>query len=150
MPNALDVNRMQRSLALPGTEWGPEQSPTFTAFTKVWQDALDAGNTAAANIYRNNLRRKLARGYHGGHFVTGESERKVSVGRPRTSRKDGNRFVSVYGRHWIQRLWEFGHYNPFLRRFVRVEYWRETAMDSGERMAQAFHRAFDAALRRGS
>jgi hypothetical protein len=137
------VNSAQRSALL-----APEQSQTFTEFVSDWSTALDAGLTAAAEVYEEAVKARLARGYTSGRFV-GEERRSVvdSVHhrRPATDRS-GQRFVRVGSSHPVARLWEFGHHNRFTRRFERVEHFRNAIADAGDQMARAFHDVFQAAL----
>lgn len=155
MLSALQRNEIQRELA------GELQSATFLAFASHWSVALDAGLTAAAEVYQEAVKARLERGYTSGAFagmvrigVTGARfpggtvANSVRLRKPRFDR-NGIRYVAVGSNNFLARLWEFGHDNPWTRRHERVEHWRMAMVESGDEMGRAFHDVFDTVLGQG-
>lgn len=124
-----------------------EQSATFEQFVSQWAVAMDAGLTAAAEVYVEGVVAKLAAGYTSGAFV-GQSRRPVAetvrVSKPYT--RDGVRHVNAGSNDPQTGWWEFGHQNLFTRRFERVEHFRNTVDETGPQMAKSFHDVFSAVL----
>lgn len=135
--NAAERNELQKS---------SENSQTFVQFASRWQFAVEEALDAAADVYRDAITHKLARGYTTGAFVTGEAAEKVKLRAARFQRNAGQFEARVYTTDFRAGLWEFGAYNAFTRRFERVEHWRTTMEEQGPAMTQAFHKAFTATL----
>lgn len=143
-PDALTVNALQRSLALPGSQWNSENGATFRKFTSTWDEAMHEGLDEAAFHYRGALRSKLREGYTTGDYVTGKMARSLKVERAHV--RDGVHEANVYSKDFRAGIWEFGAWNAFTRKFERVEHWRHTLEEEGSAMSEAFHRAFTKAL----
>lgn len=123
-----------------------DQSVTFRKFAvDIWPKALDKGLMRAANVFKDAIQQRLARGYTSGNFVTQVATDAVFRGHAFTNH-DGVRAIRVGIHDWKARLWEFGHHNPFTRKYERVEAWRETSLAEGENMAAAFHEGFNDGL----
>jgi hypothetical protein len=86
------------------------------------------------------VKKNLHRGFTSGAFVTGKSEAAVTITDPfQLGRAWGIRV----GTNFKSNLeWEVGHFNIFLKQFVRVERWRPAMMDSREEQRRAFARAY--------
>ena len=109
---------------------------------------MDAGLDAAASVYDEAVKARLAGGYTSGHFVGHHAKSVVDSVRHTKPFNDqnGNRSVSSGSNDFRTKLWEFGHHNAFTRRFERVEHFREAMDEAGPEMAKAFHEVFSAAL----
>lgn len=121
-----------------------QNSATFQRFAGHFGVAMALGLGAAAETYRSALAAKLARGYTTGRFTTGDAAGSLKIGQAGTI--DGVPAISVSTADFKQRIWEFGAFNAFTRRYERKEYWRETLLEEGAVMSLAFHRAFTQAL----
>ena len=106
------------------------------------------GLLAAAQVLSSAVKKNLSRGYTSGAFVTGASSDAVTISDPfQLGRAWGIRV----GTNLISNLeWEVGHFNLFLKRFVRVERWRPAMMDSREEQRQAFARGYKATAEGGA
>lgn len=116
------------------------QSPEFLAFAERFRRGVDSGLVAAAYVYRNEMVRRLMRGYTSGNFVTPHVARTVQVS-PLLD-VEGNRVVLVGTNVMYALYWEAGHFNLFTRRHERVEHWREALLATGPAQFAAFSRVF--------
>lgn len=121
-----------------------ENSATFHQFAGAWGVALTLGLGAAAEAYRAPLAAKLEQGYTTGDYTTGKGAKSLRIARP-TQGPDGPE-VTVFTNDFKQRIWEYGAFNAFTRRYERREFWRETLNEQGPAMSAAFHRVFTQAL----
>lgn len=112
------------------------------AFLAQYQRAIQAGLVAAAAIYAGALKQKLQQGYWSGDFVTGTTAASVQVSAPFRFGEGGAWAVRVGSNSLIALYWELGHFNLYMRRFVRVEFWRYTLEEQQTAMAAAFRTAF--------
>lgn len=117
-----------------------ENGDTFKQFEARFDVALIIGLGAAAEVYRNALAAKLQQGYTTGKYASGEAAESLKIRRIRMG--DHGPETSVYTTDFKQRMWEFGAFNAFTRKYERVEHWRLTLEEQGRAMAQAFHGAF--------
>lgn len=110
--------------------------------------ASDAGLIAAAQVIVNEVKKRLRGGYTSGDFVTGNNINKVTRSDPFTD-TDGMRAINIGSSQSdpaYPLFWELGHFNIFLRRFVRVEVWRPALVNMSAQAAQAYARAFKRAM----
>lgn len=121
------------------------QSQTYQNFEPRWGLALVLGLAAAAGWYQSALTVKLAQGYTTGRFVSGKAAKSIKIRRPQMG-PDGPE-ASVYTNDFKQRMWEFGSFNAFTRRYERTPHWQETLDEQRQGMARAFAQAFNGALR---
>ena len=107
-------------------------------FIRNFDEACQKGLIAAAYIAANEVKRKLRGGYTSGQFVTGTVLNSVTRSEPvRTA----NGWKIVVGTNVMYALyWELGHFNLFMRRFVRVEHWRLAMIESRDLQREAFAR----------
>lgn len=105
------------------------------------------GLLAAAQVLSDAVKKNLSMGYTSGEFVTGYSVNAVTISDPfQLGRAWGIRV----GTNLVSNLeWEVGHFNLFLKRFVRVERWRTAMMDTRQAQAQAFAKAYARAMEGG-
>lgn len=102
------------------------------------------GIIAAANAVSNAVKKGLKVGYTSGAWTTGASEEAVKVSEPE---KQGQNWQIRVGTNLISNLhWEFGHYNLFLRRWVRVEKWRDALVESAPTANRVFGRVYKKTL----
>ena len=107
------------------------------------------GLTAAAYIVSNAVKKELRGGYVSGDFVTGTSINRVTIGAIERAGKFEYRIR--IGTNLLYNLyWEIGHYNIFLRRFVRVEKWRTAALGSVKEAREAYARVYVRTMKEAS
>jgi hypothetical protein len=111
------------------------------SFLAVYDRAIQAGLLAAAMVYTGALKEKLQQGYWSGDFVTGATAASVQVTEP--FKENGAWGVRVGSPSMITLYWEMGHFNLFMQRYVRVEFWRYTLDEQGAAMSVAFKASFD-------
>lgn len=110
--------------------------------------AMASGLLAAAYVYYNELKRRLAGGYTSGAFVTGHLLNSITIAPPVY---EGRNLVVRVGTMLLYALaWEVGHNNLFTRRFERQERWFPTAIDTATDQRRAFAAAFGAGLANGA
>jgi hypothetical protein len=124
------------------TTW-TDRSPQFL---RDGEQATKLGLRAGAYVLRNAVMRELAGGFTSGLFVTGNLLNSVTlsdvypIGTSAFGIRCGtNVLYALY--------WELGHYNIFLRAFVRVEKWRPALMDSREDIRKAYSRTWQANMK---
>lgn len=107
------------------------------ALLRRFTPAEARGLEAAANVVRTAVHERLTRGYTSNEFNTRVIAESVAI-RPGTRGQIRVQTSSVAALGW-----ELGHFNIFLRRFVRVEIWRPAL--NATRLDQV--RAYAAAVR---
>lgn len=122
------------------------------------QAAVDKGLYAASQVATLDVRKRYAarrQGYTTGNFATipggvhatvtqsdahdHEGKRRVLIGTNRRS-EDGYPFPLA---------WELGHFNIYLRRFIRVETWRPALDENRDKIRATFTRVVRAVLKSG-
>lgn len=131
------------------------------AFFRAYREAGRKGIDAAAALYEGNVKRRFYKGYYtSGAFrstaqivqhvqreepqYTPDGGWSTSVGIPagipvKVKRLGGKASLSVGE---IALAWELGHRNTYTRRFERVEIFRPVAVESMQKIAEAFARVF--------
>lgn len=113
-----------------------------------FEDAAAAGLLAAAYVYFNEIKRRLAGGFTSGAFVTGNLLNSVAIQPP--AREGGDLVVRVGTPIKYALYWELGHNNVFARRFERQERWFPAAIDTEPEQQRAFAAAFGGTLETGN
>lgn len=90
----------------------------------------------AAGIPRRKLKKLIAFGY-----TTGEYSKGIVAKTIKTFRDRKNGAVYVYTRNRIASAWEFGHFNLFLKTWIRVDYWNRVFAETRNGMRDAWGRA---------
>lgn len=112
------------------------------------------GLTAAANVYRNAVKRELAGGYTSGKFVTGHGINAVTQTAPEresgglalrvgTNAKGPNDYSYPLG-------WELGHFNIFSGRYERVPIWLPALTTALPEMQAALARVYRRTMTEGA
>lgn len=102
--------------------------------------AATGGLTAAANVYRNAVKRALAGGYTSGNYVTGHVQNSVTQTVP--ARLGTGYGVRVGTNVPYALFWELGHINIFSGRFEQVPIWLPMLEESAPEMRDVFTRVF--------
>lgn len=109
-------------------------------FIRNFDEGCQKGLIAAAYVASNAVKMRLRGGYTSGAFVTGRVLDSVTRSEP-VKTAEGWRIV--VGTNVMYALyWELGHFNLFLKRFVRVEHWRLAMIESRDLQRDAFARVF--------
>jgi hypothetical protein len=119
-------------------------------FIALYQRAVQAGLVAAAVLFSGAIKEKLLHGYWSGDFVTGATAASVQISPPFRFGEGGAWAVRVGSNEMITLYWEMGHFNLFMRRYIRVEFWRYTLEEQGAAMGLAFKDAFDRVMAEGA
>ena len=118
------------------------------AFRSRHERATVMALRAAAQVVVNGLKEPkpngLRGGYTSGDFVTGETLNSIFVTEPQ---RDGDGMSVLVATDLMRAVyWEYGHYNIFLRRFVREERWRPTLDRKADDVFRVFQRAYASAM----
>ena len=104
---------------------------------KARENALRAAAQVVVNGLKDEKPLGLRGGYTSGDFVTGNLLNSIFV----TDPKDGEIAVATDVLYAI--YWEYGHFNLFLRRYVREERWLPTLLRTAEDAFRAYQRVYD-------
>lgn len=114
------------------------------AFRERHERAVEAALEASAQVVVNGLKEPkplgLAGGYTSGAFVTGNLINSVFISDV-GSDADGM-FILVATDVMYAVYWEYGHYNIFLRRYIREERWGPTLTRKQDELAAAYARVY--------
>jgi hypothetical protein len=105
-----------------------------------FEGAAARGLFAAAYVYYDEIKRRLAGGYTTGAWVTGQLLNSIAIQPPALEGGDLVARVGTPVRYAL--YWELGHNNVFTRRFERQERWFPAAIDTQPEQQAAFVRAF--------
>ena len=114
-------------------------------FRQRHERATAAALQAAAQVVVNGLKdakpQGLAGGYTSGDFVTGNLINSIDTTAVQTD--SGGAHIMVYTDVMYAVYWEYGHFNIFLRRFIREERWRPTLDRKSDEAFRAYARVYD-------
>jgi hypothetical protein len=102
--------------------------------------ALQGGAQVVVNGLKEPKPNGLRGGYTSGAFVTGNVLNSVFVTPVRQDGAGWHVFVATDVMYAV--YWEYGHYNIFLRRFVREERWRPTLDRTSDGVIAAYQRVY--------
>lgn len=117
------------------TAWQSNIPAVLTRLQVAKRDAL----IVAAQLYVNEMKRRLAGGYTSGDFVTGATVNHVTRTAPRVE-PGGEVSIGVGTNLPYNLYWELGFHSIFTRRFERVELWVPTFRALAPQMAQLYSR----------
>jgi hypothetical protein len=115
------------------------------ALTRAMDDASRKGLHAAAYIVSNKVKENLRGGFTSGEFVTGASVNHVTIGQ--VFRIENGWAIKVGTDLLYNLFWTLGHYNIYLRKFVRVDKWTPGLVDNRFEAQQAFSRVYAQTLK---
>lgn len=116
------------------------------------QDAFDKGLIAAANVVVLDVERRFEQrrqGFTTGNFATIPGGLHAQVTRSEPHDHNGLRRILVGTNRRSDQgfsyplAWELGHFNIYLRRFIRVETWRPALDENRDRIIAAFNRTVE-------
>lgn len=115
------------------------------AFKSRQERATADALRAAAQVVVNGLKEQkpagLAGGYTSGDFVTGNLLNSIFTTEPQQDTEGWSIYVATDLMYAV--YWEYGHYNIFLRRYIREERWRPTLARKQDDVFAAFRRVYD-------
>lgn len=128
-----------------------ENTETFRQFVGVFEEAVNAGLRAAANVYAPAVRSALSQGYTSGDFVGNPDNvseyppvvQSVEITNPRRAT------IRVRSKVPYAAFWELGHHNRYTRKYERVTHWANTLGAQIVNMSLAFSEAFQQTLEEG-
>lgn len=104
---------------------------------------------AAAQVFINAVKRRLAGGYTSGDFVTGNVLNSVTRSEPEPAGMGG--YALQVGTNLPYALfWELGHHNVFTRKFERVPVWEPAFLESQDEAATTYQRALQRFMKQES
>jgi hypothetical protein len=121
------------------------------------QDATDKALYAAAQVATLDVRKRYAarrQGYTSGDFATVPGGVHATVTQSDAHEHEGKRRVLIGTNrrspagYPYPLAWELGHFNIFLRKFVRVETWRPALDENRDKIRATFQRVFRTVLGR--